>query len=185
MKGWLLHIKVFSTTSPEVDKDVLVSEKIIEEKILENNEEYLTGTFNSFKDYLVQYCELDFELFRICNNTDLNTFKNWFSDANVMNSFFAAIGMLHEDRSDRINRAIDTLLSDLKRTGRGVDVINLNEYKQIREEVADPKLFNVGFATRKLLTDSFNEYFRDEGNTSLLKCWLRESRNIKNTVKRG
>ena len=64
-----------------------------------------------------------------------------------MNSFFAAIGMLHEDRSDRINRAIDTLLSDLKRTGRGVDVINLNEYKQIREEVADPKLFNVGFAT--------------------------------------
>ena len=35
--------KSFLTTSPEVDKDVLVSEKIIEEKILENNEEYLTG----------------------------------------------------------------------------------------------------------------------------------------------
>lgn len=172
--------KSFLITSPEVDKDVLVSEKIVEEKILENNEEYLSGTFNSFKDYLVKYCELDLELFRICNNTPLNIFKNWFSDANVINSFFAAIGMLHEDRSERINKAIDRLLEDLKNDQPGVDVLNLNEYKRIREEVADPKLFNVGFATRKLLTDSFNEYFRDEGNTTLLKCWLRESRNIIN-----
>lgn len=174
--------KSFLIGSPEVDKDLLISEKIVEEKILENNEAYLTATFVDFRNYLIKYCDLDFELFRICKTDNtLNSFRNWFADSNVINSFFAAIGMLNEDRAKRVNTAIDKLLADLKSAKVGEDILNLNDYKMIKEEVADPKLFNVGYATRKLLTDSFNEYFRDEGHTSLQKCWLREARNIKNS----
>jgi hypothetical protein len=175
--------KCFLTGSPEVDKDTLVSEKMLEEKILDESEEYLSESFNSFKGYLTKYCLLDYELFRICENTALKGFRNWFADSNTINSFFAAIGKLHNTKSDRINSAIDQMLAGLKQANSGEDILSLNEYKKIKEDVADPKKYNVGFATRKLLTDSFNEYFRDEGNTSLLNCWITESVNIKNSKK--
>lgn len=176
--------KCFLTGSPEVDKDSLVSEKMLEEKILDESEEYLSESFNSFIKYLFNYCLLDNELFRICDNTDLKGFRNWFADSNTINSFFAAIGKLHNSKSERIFVSIDKLLEIMKQAGSGMDALTLNDFKRIREEVADPKIFNVGFATRKLLTDSFNEFFRDEGNTSLLDCWITESINIKNIKKK-
>jgi hypothetical protein len=156
---------------------------MLEEKIFDESEEYLSESFNSFKGYLTKYCLLDYELFRICENTALKGFRNWFADSNTINSFFAAIGKLHNTKSDRINSAIDQMLAGLKQANSGEDILSLNEYKKIKEDVADPKKYNVGFATRKLLTDSFNEYFRDEGNTSLLNCWITESVNIKNSKK--
>lgn len=176
--------KCFLTASPEVDKDSLVSDKMLEEKILDESEEYLSASFDSFISYLLKYCQLDLELYRICYNSDLKGFRNWFVDSNTINSFFAAIGKLHTSKSDRIFQAIDKLLEILKRAQSGVDALTLVDFKRIREEVADPKVFNVGYATRKLLTDSFNEFFRDEGNTSLLDCWVTESVNIKNLKKK-
>lgn len=175
--------KCYLTGSPEVDKDSLVAEKMLEEKILSESEEFLSETFISFRSFLGKYCNLDEELFRICNGTDLNSFRNWFAEANVINSVFAAIKKLGPQRAARAHTAMDQLLNKLRETPGGVDVLNLQDYKIIRESVADPKLYNVGFATRKLLTNSFNEYFKDEGSTTLLECWQMESQNIINEKK--
>lgn len=169
----------FLTKSPEVDKSSIVSERLVEEKIMDGNEEYLTDSFTSFKKYLKEYVKLDEQLFRICNNTELNIFRNWFVDANVINSFFAAIGKLHEKRSDRVINSIDKLLKLLEGTRNGVDILQLKEYSKIRQEVADPKVYNVGYATRLLLSNSFTEFFRDEGVTSLYDCWIEMSIELK------
>lgn len=174
----------FLMKTPEVDKASIVSEKLLEEKIMDETEAYLSDSFNSFTSYLKKYTELDEQLFRVCNNTDLKTFRNWFADANVINSFFAAIGRLHENRSERIDEAINKLLKILSEAKIGEDVLNLEKYKNIKSEVADPNVYNVGYATRLLLFGSFTEYLRDEGETSLLDCWVEKSIDIQNSKKK-
>jgi len=171
--------KSFLTKSPEVDKSSIVSEKLLEDKILDGSEEYLTERFISFKNYLTMYCELDKELFRIYDKSENKGFRNWFADANVINSFFAAIGKLDESRSDRVKAAIKKLIERLKTAENKEDVLNLSQYKNIREEVADPNVYNVGYATRLLLFGSFTEFMRDEGATTLLDCWIEQSINLK------
>ena len=174
----------FLMKTPEVDKASIVSEKLLEEKIMDETEAYLSESFNSFTSYLKKYTELDEQLFRVCNNTELKTFRNWFADANVINSFFAAIGRLHENRSERIDEAINKLLKILSEAKKGEDVLNLEKYKSIKSEVADPNVYNVGYATRLLLFGSFTEYLRDEGETSLLDCWVEKSIDIQNSKKK-
>ena len=72
------------------------------------------------------------------------------------------------------------LLIDILKNGKvGEDVLKLNEYKKIKEEVADPKQYNVGFATRLLLANSFSAYFRDEGDTTLYDIWVGLSIELK------
>lgn len=165
--------------SPEVDKSSIVSQKLVEEKIMEGSEQYLSDSFTSFKNYLRKYCELDKELFRICDKTEFKLFRNWFADANVINAFFAALGKLQETKGKRIDSAIGVLIEALKKTQKGQDVLQLKQYNIIREEVADPKLYNVGYATRLLLSKSFDEFFRDEGERSLYECWIEQSSAMK------
>ncbi len=170
----------FLMRSPEVDKTSIVSEKLLEEKIMGGSEEYLSESFNYYKKYLKDYTDLDEQLFRICDKTDdLKSFRNWFADANVINSFFAAIGKHNEKKSERIVSAISVLKNLLTKAKKGEDILNLKKYKVIKEEVADPKVYNVGYATRLLLTNAFSEFFRDEGNTTLYECWIDESINLK------
>lgn len=169
----------FLTRSAEVDKSSVVSERLIEEKIMDGNEEYLTDNFKDFKKYLKEYCLLDEHLFRICNKTDLNTYRNWFADANVINSFFASIGKLRESRTERIDRGISVLKNLLINAASGEDPLRLLEYSKIKQEVADPKVYNVGYGTRLLLVNSFSEFFRDEGLTSLYDCWVDMSITLK------
>lgn len=169
----------FLMRSPEVDKSSIVSERLIEEKIMDGNEEYLTDSFSAFKKYLNDYCLLDEHLYRICDKTDLKLFRNWFADANVINSFFAAIGKLHETREERVQKGIDILKETLINAKPNEDVLRLEDYNKIKQEVADPKIYNVGYATRLLLVNSFSEYFRDEGLTSLYDCWIDMSISLK------
>lgn len=169
----------FLMKSPEVDKTSIVSEKLVEEKIMDGSEEYLSDSFNSFKYYLKKYCDLDKELFRVYDKSELNSFKNWYADANVINSFFASIGKLYETKAERINTALDKLINTLGQAKNGEDILRLKEYKKIREEVADPKVYNVGYATRLLLSRSFDEFFRDEGERSLYECWIEQSNSMK------
>ncbi len=174
----------FLMKTPEVDKASIVSEKLLEEKIMDESEAYLSESFTSFTNYLKKYTELDAQLFRVYNNTDLNTFRNWFADTNVINSFFAAIGRLNESRADRIDEALNTMLATLTTAKNGEDILNLEKYKNIKSEVADPNIYNVGYATRLLLYGSFTEYLRDEGKTSLLDCWVEKSIDIQNSKKK-
>lgn len=174
----------FLMKTPEVDKASIVSERLLEEKMMDESEAYLSKSFNSFTGYLEKYTELDEQLFRVYKNSDLKTFRNWFADSNVIKSFFAAIGKLNENRSKRIDTAIKKLLKLLSSAKQGEDVLNLEKYKAIKSEVADPNIYNVGYATRLLLFGSFTEYLRDEGETQLLDCWVEKSIDIKNSKKK-
>lgn len=171
----------FLTKSPEVNKTSIVSERLVEEKIMDGNEEYLSDSFSAFKNYLNEYCRLDEQLFRICDKTELKAYRNWFADANVINAIFAAIGKLHENREDRVKKGLDVLLDLLKNADKGTDILRLEDYQKIKQEVADPTVYNVGYATRLLLSNSFNEFFRDEGETSLYDCWIEMSIGLKKT----
>ena len=73
---------------------------------MDDSEEYLSESFNSFKEYLDVYCSLDKELFRIYSNGDYKNFRNWFAEANTINSFFASVGKLNESKSERVKRAL-------------------------------------------------------------------------------
>ncbi|MEX2410034.1 MAG: hypothetical protein WD607_01460 [Candidatus Paceibacterota bacterium] len=169
----------FLRKSPEIDKTSIVSEKMLEEKLMDESEAFITSSFQTFKIYLKKYCELDEELYRIYSTGELRKFRNWLADANVINSFFAAIGKLNDTRAERIETAINVLLEKLKSGKEGEDVINLKGYSDVKSEVADPKQYNVGFITRKLLSVSFTEYFRDEGVTPLYQCWVQQSIELK------
>lgn len=168
----------FLTKSPEVDKSSIVSQKLVEEKIMDA-EDYLSDSFRLFKEYLTKYCELDFELFRIYEKGEHKNFRNWFAEANTINSFFSSVGKLNESKRERINSALNRLVEYLKEQQTGTDPLRLIEYKKIKEEVADPKKYNVGYATRRLLSISFDEFMRDEGERSLYECWIEASNSLK------
>jgi hypothetical protein len=169
----------FLTKSPEVDKSSIVSQKLVEEKIMDDSEEFLSESFKSFKEYLIKYCDLDKELFRIYEKGEHKNFRNWLAEANTINSFFSSIGKLNVSRPERIDLALKKLEEMLKNEKAGNDPLKLSEYKKIREEVADPKKYNVGYATRRLLSISFDEFFRDEGERSLYECWIESSNSLK------
>lgn len=169
----------FLTKSPEVDKSSIVSQKLVEEKVMDGSEEFLSESFKSFKDYLVKYCTLDKELFRIYEKGEFKNFRNWLAEPNTINSFFSSVGKLNESRPERIDVALEKLTKTLKNEKSGNDPLKLSEYKKIREEVADPKKYNVGYATRRLLSISFDEFIRDEGERSLYECWIESSNSLK------
>lgn len=169
----------FLTKSPEVDKSSIVSQKLVEEKIMDDSEEFLSESFKSFKEYLIKYCALDREIFRIYEKGDYKNFRNWLAEANTINSFFSSVGKLNESRPERISLALKKIIDTLSKEKSGSDPLKLSEYKKIREEVADPKKYNVGYATRRLLSISFDEFFRDEGERSLYECWIESSNSLK------
>ena len=169
----------FLTKSPEVDKSSIISQKLVEEKIMDDSEEFLSDSFNTFKEYLNKYCKLDKHLYRVYKSGDFKNFRNWLAEANTINSFFSSLGKLNKSKPERINKAILQLNKILSNGKVGSDPLDLAEYKKIREEVADPKKYNVGYATRRLLSISFDEYFRDEGERALYDCWIESSNSLK------
>lgn len=50
------------------------------------------------------------------------------------------------------------MLSTLTAATIGSDPLELKKFAEIRGVKADPKLYNVGYATRKLLTSGFIEF---------------------------
>lgn len=64
---------------------------MIESDILDSEEEFLSESFLKFKNTLNEYAKIDEQIFRVYNGSELNSYKNWFADANVINSFFAAV----------------------------------------------------------------------------------------------
>jgi hypothetical protein len=155
--------KSFLTKSPEIDKDNIVAERMIENDILDSEEKFLSDSFIKYKEYLTVYAKLDQEVFRVYLDSSLNKFRNWLADANVIISIFAAIAKYSVDQ--RREQTVKTALHNLLLT-------------DIRAAKADPKKYNVGFATRKILTNGFIEYFRSEGTDNLGECWLMSSAEL-------
>ena len=98
--------------------------------------------------------------------------KNWLADENVVNAFFAAIGVLADEPvfKSRIDKAISKLMSDVKKAKIGNDPLALKDYDLIRQKF-NPKQFNIGNITRKTVMNCFMEYFKGEGLLPFSKCW--------------
>jgi hypothetical protein len=122
---------------------------------------------------LSKYLQIDREIYRVYEKfKEFSGAKNWLADENVVNAFFAAIGILSEEPvfKKRIDKAIIKLLSDATKAKVGDDLLSLKEYDQIRQKF-NPKQFNIGYITRKTVMNCFMEYFKAEGLLPFSKCW--------------
>jgi hypothetical protein len=165
--------------SPEIQKENVVAQRLMDEEILSDSEEGLTEKLNNFQKYLKIYAELDDELCRVYDGSQGNsvpTGLSWFGNDNVMNSFFAAIADFGstEQRTERIDKSLVALLKMLKEANNTQDPLGLASFYKITNAIPVRKV-NVGFGTRKLLTSAFKEYFREEGEKPLSELWAIEA----------
>jgi hypothetical protein len=163
----------FLNESPEVNKGKLISEKLDTGNVITDQELMILERYSEYTAYLNKYLALDKEAFRIYNKfNEFSGAKNWLADENVVNAFFAAIGILSEEPifKRRIDASLDKLLKDLKKCSSGDDPFALKDYDVIRQKF-NPKQFNIGFITRRTIMKVFQEYFRNEGLLSFNKCW--------------
>ncbi|GCL37895.1 MULTISPECIES: hypothetical protein [Sphaerospermopsis] len=164
----------FITKSPETQRQNVVAQKLVEEEILDSTEEQLGEQFDAFKNYLKIYADLDVEVSRIyIGNADKeipNGIK-WFGEESVMNSFFAALALVSSNNSERVQKALDTLLKLLRDTKENDDPLALEKLQEL-ESGFNPRKVSLGFAKRKLLTNGFKEYFREAGKVPFLNCWI-------------
>lgn len=174
----VMAFQSFLTKTPEVSRESLIAQKLIEEGVLDLNEDQIGEIYESFLTYLKIYTDLDRELCRVYDKTnrDLPTGIAWFGSENVMNSFFAALSEFGstEERKGRIRKALTSLENLLHQAKPGEDPFGLGELQSITRDI-NPRKTNVGFATRKLLASAFKEFFRDEGNLSLASLWAKEA----------
>jgi len=168
----------FLTGSPEIQKENVVAQQLMEADILSESEDNLSAKFDEFKGTLLKYARMDDAVCRVYDgtNADLPTGANWFGSENVMNSFFAAVADFGstEDRIQRIDAAIEKLIETLNASQPGSDLLGLASLNRIIQGFPTRKV-NVGFATRKLITSSFKEFFRDEGERPLGEYWAAEA----------
>lgn len=168
----------FLTKSPEIEKQNIIAQKLIEEEVLSASEEDLGRQFALFKQYLQTYADMDVEICRIYNEPrdvegeiKIESGLTWFGSENVMNAFFAALSSIAEKHPNRVEKALDNLLTALKASELNSDPLKLETLQKLRLQGINPRKVNIGFATRKLLTTGFKDYFRDEGETDLEECW--------------
>ncbi|MBM6499263.1 hypothetical protein [Flavobacterium macrobrachii] len=162
----------FLTKSPETDRDNLVVKKLNEDDILSSTETELNENYVSFKKYLIKYCELDTELFRVYGGiNELSSYKNWLSEENTMKAFFAAVSKFKIDdkRESRMDNALDKLIKTFKDENTSRDIINFEQFNSIKSGI-DSKKSNVGVALRKTIMDGFREFFMNEGDESFIEC---------------
>jgi len=70
---------------------------------------------------------------------------------------------------DEVFRMI-RLKNNLQKSSSSKDPFDLIIFSEIRQGF-NPKKINVGFATRRLLTNGFKEFFREEGEIDFADCW--------------
>jgi hypothetical protein len=163
----------FLNESPEIDKVKIIGEKLDTGKIITEQELVILEKYEDYTKYLTEYLKIDGEAYRIYSKfKEIPSAKNWLADENVVNSFFAAIGILFDvpEFKKRIDSAIKKLLVDLKNAKIGDDPFALREFELIRVTF-DPKKYNVGYITRKTIMSCFSEYLKNEGLLSFKKCW--------------
>lgn len=173
--------------SPELQKDNVIATKLMETNALDLNETALSEQFERFIEALSIYADLDAEAFRVyrTNNGGLDSGNapesaeelstvnpNWFAAENVIVAYFAAIAQfsLPEQRRHRTDTALQRLKEALEEARPGTDPLGLVVFDQLRAGII-PRKINVGLATRRLLTNGFKEYFREEGEVPLERCW--------------
>jgi hypothetical protein len=169
----------YLTKSPEIQKENIVAQQLVEEDILSDSEENFGLKFDMYERYLDFYAQLDDEICRVYDGslgTGIMKGTLWFGNENVINAFFAAVADFGatDERLRRVDTAIFLLLDLLRSVPPGSDPLSLGKLQDIIQGFNTRKV-NVGFATRKLLFSSFKEFFRDEGETPLGSLWAIEA----------
>lgn len=178
------------TGSPELQKDNIVANELMENSALEMGETALSEQFDTFVATLKQYVEFDEHTYRIYSyGTDTRESRDggnasqreqassanlasWFATDNVMISFFAAMAQfgIGDQRKKRVTEALEKLADTLSTATVGSDPLGLIDFNKLRSGFIPSKV-NVGVATRRLLTNGFKEYFREAGEVPLQECW--------------
>lgn len=171
--------QAFLLKGPEVQKENVVAQRIVEEDVLGGDEDSLNRTFTDFKKTLNDYAQLDDDICRVYDGS--NAAKgpkgtDWFGGENIMIPFFAAVADFSSkpDRADRANAAIESLKATLRASNVGDDPLGLETLELVTKGFNTKKV-NVGFATRKLLFNAFKEFFREAGEKPIADAWLSEA----------
>jgi hypothetical protein len=166
----------YITKSPEVSRENIVAQQIVEANAMDASEEQLTSEFNSFVQLLNQYCRLDDEVCRVYperdDSSEMPTGANWFGSDNVLQAFFAAHSQYvsGDIQKQRAEAGLDKILDHLMRSSPEDDPLGLRRLLEIQKGLS-PRKVNIGTGTRKLLTNGFKELFRGEGDISMEDCW--------------
>lgn len=193
----------YITGSPEVNKENLVAQQLLNSEILDSSEEELNEKFESFIEYLKLFSNLD-KLTWDHYESVLNYYKDlkrtleseaepnkeeidkakrnitvikesisWFASENVMLSFFSAVTVFRntQAREARVKTAIKALEDEFNNIeSNEKDLLGMLFLDNIKDGL-NPKLHNIGFATRKQIANTFKEFFREEGEVSFKECW--------------
>lgn len=175
-----LAYKCYLTQTPEIQRENVVAQQLLEADILDSDEAEIYRKFELFLSYLAIYADLDDQVCRVYDieNEELGipTGANWFGSENVINAFFAAISQYasNPDREARLGIALTALKDKVSSATPNSDPLDLAQLQRVISGLPIRKV-NIGFATRKLLTNGFKEFFRDDGETSFADCWTRAS----------
>ncbi|WP_312684346.1 hypothetical protein [Stenotrophomonas chelatiphaga] len=169
--------QAYVTKSPEITRENVVAQELVESEVLDSSEQEITEQFNRFVELLADYATIDDDVCRIYPERDkeegVPTGASWFGSDNVMLSFFAAYAQFSlgsEPHSRRAGEALASLRNLVRHAPVDSDPMGLLTLVQIQKGLS-PRKHNVGFATRRLLTGGFKEYFRNGGEESLENCW--------------
>jgi lysyl-tRNA synthetase class I len=186
----------YITSSSEIDKENLVAQHLSNNEILDSSESELNEKFESFITHLRLYVELDelawnhytriLPIYEQKFDTENDESKrkelkrkitvireslSWFSSENVMLSFFSAVAVFRntEERKNRVIISLNSLKEELKLDDKE-DILGMLILDKIKEGL-NPKLHNIGFATRKQISNTFKEFFREKGEVVFCDCW--------------
>ncbi len=150
----------------EPAKENMIVQQMQEEKISFSTPADLEQNYYSFKNYLQMYMQMDSQIFNHYEGSD----RNFLSNENVMNAFFAAIAVYIDanDTDERIAN-VKTALTKLQNSATQ-DVLGLETYKQIKEGISASKT-NVGLRYKRIFFDGFREFFTNRGEKDMKKCW--------------
>jgi hypothetical protein len=183
----------YITASTEVNKENLVAEQLLNSEIIDSSEDELNEKFESFIGYLKLYTELDkvawdyytniLPLYEAKAETEPNDSQlnrnitvikeavSWLASENVLLSFFSAVSVFRNspERAERVNTAIRSLINSFT-IDQDEDILGLLILDNIKDGL-NPKLHNIGFATRKQISNTFKEFFREKGEVKFKECW--------------
>lgn len=179
----------FITAQHETDKENLVAQRLIDEDAFDSTEQELTEQFEDYIKYLRTFYELDQlcwqryttlnldQLFADRDGENLQIQRDaledaapWLGTENVMLAFFGAVAQyINLGKKSRVDNALASLIEDAKNLSI-IDPLGIVSFNTVKSGLNARKT-NVGFATRKLIATGFKEFFREDGEVKLHRCW--------------
>ena len=175
----------FLLKNTEVKRSNIVAQEMLENNVLDSTPEELGSGFEDFVRFLRLFTMLDDATYKHYENYskfnlnlrytveefDYNNAKNWFSDENVINCFFAAVSKnIPSFNIGTLFETVNRLVSKINESSEYTDPLGLEVLFKIQTGI-NPRKVSVDFQTRKILYYGFLEYFKEDGAVDLKECW--------------